>query len=300
MWIKVNPTTCKQELNLFSTSQSGSSFPLNFCSSTSISLVRRKFLGTANRPFNSTGRLTAKRTQISTESPVLVVLVATSQKYPGHFRQLPTQPPTASHTEPSGPPPPPPQSPPLPHPSRLSSSSCLLVLVLAFPLPHSPGGRFIRAPQTLRISVASHPMSPAAGGPAPAPAQSAAAVPQAIAAPPEPGRVAPAASRRDPPGHPEGADPANAAARKPVWSALSQPPAAATAAAAGETPEGGGIIGGDASWPALAETTRACPKSGSSDSLKALSDASGPSPQVLNLAIKSLLYFDASTSLMFQ
>jgi len=133
-------------------------------------------------------------------------------------------------------------------------------------------------------------MSPAAGGPAPAPApaQSAAAVPQAIAAPPEPGRVAPAASRRDPPGHPDGADPANAAARKTAWSALAQSPAAAAAAAAGETPEGGGIIGGDASWPALAESTRACPKSGSSDSLKALSDASGPSPQVLNLAIKSL------------
>ncbi|CAD6224000.1 unnamed protein product [Miscanthus lutarioriparius] len=133
-------------------------------------------------------------------------------------------------------------------------------------------------------------MSPAAGGPAPAPApaQSAAAVPQAIAALPEPGRVAPAASRRDPPGHPGGADPANAAARKTAWSALAQSPAAAAAAAAGETPEGGGIIGGDASWPALAESTRACPKSGSSDSLKALSDASGPSPQEDPIAASSV------------
>jgi la-related protein 1 len=142
-------------------------------------------------------------------------------------------------------------------------------------------------------------MSPAAGGPAPTPAQSAPAVPQAIAPPPGPGRAAPAAPRRDPPGDPEGADPANAAARKTPWSMLVQPPAAASAAAAGETPESGGIIGGDASWPALAGSTRAGPKSGSSDSLKALSDASGPSPQVLNLAIKSL-YFDSSTCLMFQ
>jgi hypothetical protein len=62
---------------------------------------------------------------------------------------------------------------------------------------------------------------------------------------------------------------------------LAQTPAAAAEA----TPEGGGIIGGDASWPALVESTRACPKSGSSDSLNALSDVSGPPPQVLNLAI---------------
>ncbi|ONM23203.1 La-related protein 1C [Zea mays] len=131
-------------------------------------------------------------------------------------------------------------------------------------------------------------MSPAAGGPAPTPAQSAPAVPQAIAPPPGPGRAAPAAPRRDPPGDPEGADPANAAARKTPWSMLVQPPAAASAAAAGETPESGGIIGGDASWPALAGSTRAGPKSGSSDSLKALSDASGPSPQEVPIAAPSV------------
>ncbi|XP_020396724.1 la-related protein 1B [Zea mays] len=130
-------------------------------------------------------------------------------------------------------------------------------------------------------------MSPAAGGPAPAPApaQSAAAVPQAIAVPPESGRSAPEASRRDPPAHPEGADPTNAAARKTTWSVLAQTPAAAAEA----TPEGGGIIGGDASWPALVESTRACPKSGSSDSLNALSDVSGPPPQEDTIAASSVL-----------
>ncbi|KAF8701032.1 hypothetical protein HU200_033927 [Digitaria exilis] len=122
-------------------------------------------------------------------------------------------------------------------------------------------------------------MSPAAGGAAPAQSAAAAAVPPAIAALPEPGRGAPAAPRRDPPAQPEGADPANAAARKTAWNVPAQPPAAA-AAAAGATPGGGGgIIGGDASWPALAESARACPKSASSDSLKSLSDGSGPSQQ---------------------
>ncbi|RLM86392.1 hypothetical protein C2845_PM04G22830 [Panicum miliaceum] len=140
-------------------------------------------------------------------------------------------------------------------------------------------------------------MSPAAGGAAPAQSTvgaAAAAATPAIAAPPEPARAAP---RRDPPGQPEGADPANAAARKTVWNVPAPPPAAA-AAAAGATPGGGGgggIIGGDASWPALAESARAWPKSASSDSLKSLSDGSGPSQQVPNLAIKSIC-FHASTS----
>ncbi|RLN33529.1 uncharacterized protein C2845_PM03G04820 [Panicum miliaceum] len=122
-------------------------------------------------------------------------------------------------------------------------------------------------------------MSPAAGGAAPAQSAgvaAAAAATPAIAAPPEPGRAAP---RRDPPGQQEGADPANAAARKTVWNVPAPPPAAA-AAAAGATPGGGGgIIGGDASWPALAESARAWPKSASSDSLKSLSDGSGPLQQ---------------------
>ncbi|KAJ1290625.1 hypothetical protein BS78_02G258800 [Paspalum vaginatum] len=117
-------------------------------------------------------------------------------------------------------------------------------------------------------------MSPAAGGAAPA--QSAVVAPPAIAAPPEPGRAAP---RRDPPGHPEGSDPANAAARKTAWNVPAPPPAAAAAAGGAAPGGGGGIIGGDASWPALAESTRAWPKSASSDSLKSLSDAPGPSAQ---------------------
>jgi len=141
-------------------------------------------------------------------------------------------------------------------------------------------------------------MSPAAGGAAPAQSApgagaAAAAATPAIAVPPEPGRAAP---RRDPPGQPEGSDPANAAARKTVWNVPAPPPAAATAGAAGTTPGGGGgIIGGDASWPALAESARAWPKSASSDSLKSLSDASGLSQQVPNLAIM-FICFDASTS----
>uniref|UniRef100_A0A0A9CJT8 HTH La-type RNA-binding domain-containing protein n=1 Tax=Arundo donax TaxID=35708 RepID=A0A0A9CJT8_ARUDO len=110
-------------------------------------------------------------------------------------------------------------------------------------------------------------MSPAAGGAAPA--QSA----------PEPNR---ATARRDPPGQAEGADPANAAARKTAWS-VPAPPPAAVAAASAATP-GGGIIGGDASWPALTESSRAWPKSASSDSLKSLSDGSGPSAQEDSIA----------------
>nr|TKW34367.1 hypothetical protein SEVIR_2G302400v2 [Setaria viridis] len=122
-------------------------------------------------------------------------------------------------------------------------------------------------------------MSPAAGGAAPAQSVAAAAAavaPPAIAAPPEPGRAAP---RRDPPGQPEGADPANAAGRKTAWNVPAPPPAAAAAAAGVNPGGGGGIIGGDASWPALAESARAWPKSASSDSLKSLSDGSVPSQQ---------------------
>ncbi|XP_062193923.1 la-related protein 1B-like [Phragmites australis] len=110
-------------------------------------------------------------------------------------------------------------------------------------------------------------MSPAAGGAAPA--QSA----------PEPNR---APARRDPPGQAEGADPANAVARKTAWSVPAPPPAAAASASAA-TP-GGSIIGGDASWPALTESTRAWPKPASSDSLKSLSDGSGPSAQEDSIA----------------
>ncbi|XP_024310807.1 la-related protein 1B isoform X2 [Brachypodium distachyon] len=73
---------------------------------------------------------------------------------------------------------------------------------------------------------------------------------------------------RDPAAQVEGADPGNAAVRKTAWNVPPPPPPAAT----------GGIIGGDESWPALADSAaRAWPKSASSDSLKSLSDGSAPS-----------------------
>ncbi|XP_044950538.1 la-related protein 1B-like [Hordeum vulgare subsp. vulgare] len=103
-------------------------------------------------------------------------------------------------------------------------------------------------------------MSPAAGGAAPTqPAASAALAPAAIAAPPPQ-----APSRENPRDPAEGADPGNAAARKTAWNVPPPPPPAA-----------GGIMGGDESWPALADSAaRAWPKSASSDSL---SDGSAPS-----------------------
>nr|BAJ90354.1 predicted protein [Hordeum vulgare subsp. vulgare] len=106
-------------------------------------------------------------------------------------------------------------------------------------------------------------MSPAAGGAAPTqPAASAALAPAAIAAPPPQ-----APSRENPRDPAEGADPGNAAARKTAWNVPPPPPPAA-----------GGIMGGDESWPALADSAaRAWPKSASSDSL---SDGSAPSAPV--------------------
>ncbi|KAL6655147.1 hypothetical protein ACP70R_005973 [Stipagrostis hirtigluma subsp. patula] len=113
-------------------------------------------------------------------------------------------------------------------------------------------------------------MSPAAGGAAPAQSAAPAAAAPIAPAAVEPGRAA--APGRDPRGLQDGADPANAA-RKTAWSVRAPPPAAAAAI------PGGGIMGGDASWPALAESARAWPKSASSDSLKSLSDGSGPPAQ---------------------
>ncbi|KAG8050403.1 hypothetical protein GUJ93_ZPchr0009g517 [Zizania palustris] len=108
-------------------------------------------------------------------------------------------------------------------------------------------------------------MSPAAGGAAPTqPAVSAAVSPPAVAAPgPDHAPPPPQANRRDPQGPSEVADPGNAAARKTAWNVPAPPPAA---------PALGGIMGGAGSWPALAESARAWPKSASSDSLKSLSD----------------------------
>ncbi|TVU10217.1 hypothetical protein EJB05_43730 [Eragrostis curvula] len=123
-------------------------------------------------------------------------------------------------------------------------------------------------------------MSPAAGGAAPA--QSAAAAAAVVApaiAVQEPDRVP---GRRDPPGPAEGADPANAAARKTAWGVPAPSPAGAAAAASASP--AGGIIGGDALWPALVESKRGEAKSASSDSLKSPSDGSGPSAQEDSIA----------------